>query len=154
MFQVTFQDIGSIMGGAGALYAAIRGIPLLANQVKLAQRAANAEERAQQSEEAALAYQQAADGWKSVAEQTKAEVAGLRKDVASALEEAHRTQDDLRKTRELLAQAVLYITGLHTWMRLGGGTPPPQIPTDLRAEIDAILENKSSLDIPPTKDLH
>lgn len=152
MIHVTLSDLGALMGGASAVYCSIRGIPLLADRVRILRERDMAIESAAQSKEAAESYQRATEAYKTELSQVKDELGGLREEMAAAREEARQTQDDLRKTRELLAQSVVYITNLHTFMRLGGNMP--QMPTELRNEIDAILEAKDAhekTDHPPLK---
>jgi predicted nucleic acid-binding Zn-ribbon protein len=154
--------IGALMGGGGTLFAAVRGIPMLSGfltkQVGLIhQRDRAFEERdeavanAKRMAAAAEAFQLAADGWQAAVEQSGAEIAALRAEIASlrdevarSREEVHQSREEVRKARELLAQSIVYITSLHAYMKNKGGALLPEMPANLRAEIDSILADKES----------
>ncbi len=144
--HVTLQDIAALMGGSAALYGVLRGLPIMADRLKLIRERDEALDRARVAEEAATAFESAARGWKLAVEQVGEEVASLRSELAASREEVHQSREEVRKARELLAQAIVYITSLHTFMRVG--TNLPQMPPELRAEIDAILENREPLGSP------
>lgn len=145
------------------MYASVRSIPLLANflttQVRLTRKcAALTEERdaalakAKVATDAAEAFEMSSDGWKSTVEQIgetvqelRAQLEAMRKEVAAARAEVAASRREVHAQRELLAQSIVYITGLHTFMRVGGN--PPQMPEALRREIAAILENKALADV-------
>ncbi len=159
MLEVTVQDIGALMGGAGTLYAAVKGMPMLSNflknQVRLVhERNAMAVERdaavenAKRATDAADAFELAAKGWRAAIDSIGAEVLALRaeieasrRDVQASREELHESREELRRTRELLAEAIIYITNIHTFMRLGGA--PPEMSVNLRSELTAILAERS-----------
>jgi predicted NBD/HSP70 family sugar kinase len=156
VIHVTIQDVAALLGGSGTLYASVRGIPMLSNflknQVRLVRERDDAVEardaallQAKTATDAAEAFELAASGWKAALEQIGREVEALRAAVAQARAEVAQSRQEVHATRELLAQSINYITAIHTFMRVGGN--PPEMPSALRSEIDAILENKEIADL-------
>lgn len=154
-------DVGALLGGIAALYAAIRGIPILANRIVLVRRVEQAEANAAAAmaneriaTDAAKAFRLASHGWQSAVEQIGLEVSALRQEITESRAEVQASRDELKKARELLAEAIIYITNIHTFMRLGGA--PPEMSSHLREELAAILDNQthSSFNLPeiPSKE--
>lgn len=144
MFHVTLQDIGALFGGVGMLYGSIRGIPLLtafADRVRVARERDLALERASQAEDAAKAFELAAKGWREALDQNTAEISELRSEVHRSSVQLSETMEELHRVKALLAQSIIYITGWHTFMRLGG--TPPEMPAELKSEIDAIQNREN-----------
>ena len=109
-------------------YGVIKSLPLLRDRVKLVRENSAVKELLHEARDAADAYQLSSEGWQSAVEQLGEQIRELTRRIEAS--------------NALLASAVLYITDLHTYVKVGGSTVPP-IPEDLREAIEAVISKRN-----------
>lgn len=120
------QDVATLIGATAAAYGVVRGMPILANRVRLARERDGAIELAREARDAAEAYRISSDGWQSAVERLREQIKEL--------------TDEVHTLRAQLAAAVLYITEVQTYMRSGGAVP--KLPDALWQSFSALANSE------------
>ena len=141
-FWSHLQILAEVVIAATGVWATVKGLPLLANRLRLIQRNSDLEGQntelrraAETYRQAAEAYQLSSEGWQSAVEQLGDEIRKLTSEQSETRQEVHRL-------RTQLASAILYIADLHTYSRVGGAHVPP-MPLDLRDAIEEVLKQRN-----------
>lgn len=111
------QDLSAALAALSAAYGVIKGLPLLADRVRLMRDRESAMTNEREARDAAEAYRLSSEGWQSAVDR-------LREQVSDLTIEVHTL-------RSQLAAAILYITELQAFQRGGNVGAPPKLPEAL-----------------------
>lgn len=123
------QDLSATIAALSAAYGVFRGMPLLADRLKLIRERDGAQESSREAREAAEAYRLSSEGWQSAVDR-------LRDQVSDLTVEVHTL-------RSQLAAAILYITEVQAYQRGGNVGLPPKLPTALYAALAALSREEA-----------
>lgn len=114
------QALAAFIGAIAALVGVVKGIPLLKDRLALMRERDSALQEARELRAAAEAYKISSEGWRAAVMSLSSEI---------------------KEIKVKLASAIIYIGALVTHVRYGG-TELPEVPDELRDDVDAVLHNR------------